>query len=105
MNFRRSASTVLDSNGYGTLRIAPSGKDWTIHYLSVRCDTHNEEARASVYENYVGADYLIDSTFTGSSGDTTNTEIRVREGYAIVVEWVGGDPGTTATVTYTGDET
>lgn len=102
--FRYSASTTLDAAGSGSVRIAPNGRDWAIRYLTVRTSTNVLEANASLYENYIGADYLIDATFTGSSGDTTDTVIPVLDGYAVVVEWTGGDPGAVATVTYTGDE-
>ena len=101
---RYSANVVLDGNGRGAVRIAPAGKDWTIRYLSVRCSDVASEAIASLYENVIGPDYLIDVSFTGSSGDTTDTVIDVRDGYGVWIEWVGGTPGTTATVTYTGEE-
>ena len=84
--FRYSDSVVLDGSGNGQVRLAPTSRNWAIDYLTVRCATHVAEARASVYENYVGPDYLIDATLTGSSGDTTDTAIRVA-----AVEKVGVD--------------
>lgn len=108
--FRRSASVVLTDDGSGvtgsgSLRIAPVARNWQIRSLTVRCDTHVKESRATVYENHIGPDYVLDASFTGSSGDTTDTVMEVRDGYALVVEWVGGDIGATATVTFSGEET
>ncbi len=103
--FRLSASTVLDVDGRGSVRVAPSAKDWVIKSVAVRCTTAVSEATASVYADLIGNEYLIDSTFTGSSGDTSDTIIDVRDGYAVIIEWVGGDAGATATATYSGEET
>lgn len=102
-NFRQSGSVTLDGDGSGSVRIAPSGRDWVINYLTVRTSSNAKEATASLYENYIGDDYLIDASFTGSTGDTTDTTIPVRDGYAVVIAWTGGDPGATATVTYSGE--
>lgn len=106
--FRYSEQVTLVDDGAGkgrgSIRIAPSGRNWQVEYLTVKCSSHVLESIASVYENYIGPDYLVDSTLTGSVGDTTDTVIVVRDGYALIVEWVGGDVGAVATVTWTGEE-
>ena len=107
--FRYSTSVVLqdDGSGFGTgtIRLAPSGRSWRIEYMTLRCSTQVLEASGRVYENYIGEDYLIDSTFAASSGDTTDTVMHVPDGSAVIVEWIRGDIGAVATVTYTGEET
>lgn len=102
--FRYHSSVVLDGSGYGAVRLAPSAKTWRIRYLTVRASSQVAESRVSIYENYIGDQYLIDSTRSGSSGDTTDTEMTIEDGYAVWVVWTGGDAGATATVTYTGEE-
>jgi hypothetical protein len=102
--FRQYANVTLDANGYGAVRLAPSAKTWDIRYLTVRVSTRVAESRVSIYDNFIGAQWLIDTTPRGSSGDTTDTHIHIDDGNAIWVVWEGGDPGATATVTYTGEE-
>lgn len=102
--FRYHASVTLDANGYGAVRLAPSAKRWVIRYLTVRASSKVAESRVSIYDNYIGEQYLIDMSRSGSTGDTTDTEMNIADGYAIWVVWENGDPGATATVTYTGEE-
>lgn len=103
--FRYSASATVDGSGSASIRIAPSAKNWVIEYLTVRCSSKVLESLVSLYENQIGADYLIDTSFSGSSGDTTDTRIVVPDGYCIWIVWTGADIGGTVTATFTGDET
>jgi hypothetical protein len=100
-------SVVLNASGTGTLRFAPSGREWSIETISVKATTSVLEASCSVYIGAVSAVNLHSSTVTGSSGDTNQMEIPIilRDGNPIFVVWTGGDVGATATAVLTGSET
>ena len=99
-----STSTTLDGSGYGYVRLAPSGRTWDINNMSVRCSTTTLEAICTVYRGLIGPDYRIAGTFSGNSGDNNTDLIHLEDGNAIIVEWTGGDPGCTATVTISGSQ-
>lgn len=93
---------VLDGTGYGTIRLAPSGERWEIDRMHVRCSSRTNEARCIIYRGHIRRDLVVDATYSGSSGDTTDTRIYLEDGEAIHVEWTGGDSGATATVSLSG---
>lgn len=97
-----SSQVVLDGSGNGRIRIGPLGEMWYITRNMVRTTTRNNEAVCTVYQTNVGDDYQRDITYTGSTGDTSDTEFTVTDGDALWFVWVGGDPGATATVTISG---
>ena len=105
VEFRRSAQVTLDAIGAGTVRLAPSARDWTIRGMSVNVSTAVAEAKCVVCADHVGDFYIVASTRTGSSGDTSDTIHNVPDGHCLYVVWQDGDPGAIASVTYYGDET
>lgn len=98
----QQASVVLNGAGYGAIRLAPAGAAWDITRLSVKVSTNTLEAICRVYNGQIGQLYVIDTTFIGSSGSTTDTVYHLEDGQAIYVEWTGGDAGATATVNFSG---
>lgn len=97
-----AGSVVLDATGYGTVRLAPSGEKWEIRRVHVECSTATLEAQSKTYRNQIAPRYVIDGTYSGSTGDTSDTPIYLEDGQAMIVEWTGGDVGATATVTISG---
>lgn len=95
-------STVLDGVGYGYVRLAATGEKWEITRTFVACSTRTSEASCRIYANAISLANAIDGTHSGSSGDTSDTRYYLEDGQAIFVEWTGGDPGATATVTLSG---
>lgn len=102
--FRRSGQVTLDGSGYGAIRIAPAGRDWVIQYIAVNVSTTVQESTCVVCADQIGDFYIVDSTRTGSSGDTTDTVHKVQDGHCLYIVWSGGDAGAIATVVYSGDE-
>ena len=102
--FRLSQSVVLDGSGNGAVRLAPSGRDWTVRYIAVNVSTAVLEATAVVCQDQIGDAYIVDTSRTGSSGDTSDTVHDVKDGFCLYVVWSGGDPGAIATVSYSGEE-
>lgn len=103
MRIREFASVSLDGAGYGTVRIAAPGKTLLIESVTVRATSSVLDAVCRVYENNVSDATQVDISFSGSSGDVSDTPHELRDGSALVVEWTGGDAGATATATWTGE--
>jgi len=99
-----SASVVLDSNGNGQIRMAPLDKKWQIDSSNVLCSLLPgqtmpvKEALCRVYVGQVAALNQVDGTYSGSSGDTSDTVMYLTQGQAVFFVWTGGDVGVTATV-------
>lgn len=97
-----SGSAILDGTGYGTVRLAPAGEKWEIRRSRVECSTNTLEAVCRLYQGRIASSAVVDGTEAGSTGDTSDTVFYLEDGQALFVEWSGGDPGATATVTVSG---
>lgn len=97
-----SAQVVLNGAGYGAIRVGPSGEQWWIDRTLVRCTTHVLEATCTIYQTNIGENFQRDVSYTGSTGDTSDTGFHLTDGDALWVEWMNGDIGTVATVTFSG---
>jgi hypothetical protein len=93
---------TLDGSGYGYLRFAPQGEQWEIHYTNVSVATHVKEAQGRTYIRQIGPQYTIDTTASGSTGDTSDTVIYLPDGVAVFFEWTGGDASAVASVAFRG---
>ncbi len=100
--FTKSDSVTLDANGTGVVRMAPAGQKWQITLTNVLCSTRVAEARCRVFIGQVSDINCIDGTYSGSSGDTSDSVFYLEDGEAMFVQWEGGDVGATATVKITG---
>jgi hypothetical protein len=104
-----SASVVLDGSGNGTARVGPTGHGQTWHpaVASVRVNTNTLEAQVAIYVgSSATSDNFADATYTGSSGNSSDSvsATEVRLGSYVWAVWTGGDPGSQATLTVTGSQ-
>jgi len=97
-----SAHVALDGSGYGQIRLGPLGETWYITRTMVKATSHVLEAICTVYQTNIGDLYQRDISYTGSMGDTSDTQYTVTDGDALYYVWTGGDVGATATVTISG---
>lgn len=101
--FTLQESVVLDGSGNGQIRMAPTDKKWSITNYAVKCtllpgETFPvSEAQCNVYIGSVSDVNRIEGTFSGSSGDQSDTRVDLEQGHGIFFVWTGGDAGTTAT--------
>jgi hypothetical protein len=100
-----SANVIFDANGDGTIRLGPSGEDWEIRFTTIIASSRTNEASLKVYIGQVGDLYLVDSTSSGSTGDTSDTVHTLFDGDAIFYVWDGGDAGATGSVRIRGVKT
>lgn len=104
-----SASVKLDGSGNGSVRFSPDepAMQWKPTLVTVSVATAVNEAVCSIYAGPSAApQYLVDATFTGSSGNSSDRVTgyviaRTRTPYIWVV-WSGGDPGAQATAIVNG---
>lgn len=98
--------TLIDDGtgltGTALIRLAPAGEQWEINLSNVLCSSRVNEALCRVYRDQIGDMYVIDGTYSGSSGDTSNTVIYLTDGQPLYFVWTGGDIGATCTVRVTG---
>lgn len=100
-----SGQVVLDMNGYGAIRIGPVGEGWFITRVMVSATSHVNEATCTSYQTNIGEYFQRDITYTGSTGDTSDTTYTLTDGDALWFVWTGGDAGATATVSISGTRT
>lgn len=96
--------TTLTGEGYGEIRLSFPGKNTVINRITVATSPAIRETVCRVYRDFVGAPYMIDNTYTGGSGDTSDTVHHIDDGHALIITWENGDPDATATVTYSGEQ-
>lgn len=97
-------SVTLDGSGNGAVRFQAVGSHIRITNRSVRVSSTTAQATVTTYKGQIGSDYRIDGTNSGSTGDNSTTPIDLFDGESIIVVWEGGDPGATATATFTGKQ-
>ena len=99
----RQQSIVLDGGGSGTIHIdIPAVENWRINAITVTATPNTQEAQCRVYRGQRGSRYLVDSTISGSRGDTSDTIHDLLGGESLYVEWVSGTVGAVASVTIRG---
>lgn len=96
-----SAPVTLDGSGNGTASLGPSshGETWTPATVSVQVSGPvTNEAQCVIYLGHTPTqDNFLDSTFSGSSGDSTDkASYPFRLGWKVWAVWTGGDPGKVA---------
>lgn len=96
------SSTILDTNGNGSVRIAATGQKVQITSTRVTVSTSTNEAIATIYKNAIGQQYEIEGSLSGSTGDTSDTTFYLNDGDSLYVVWTGGDAGATATAIVSG---
>jgi hypothetical protein len=90
-----ASASVVGGETIALVSFAPRGETWEITSVKVKASTAVLEATAFTYRNLVGDNYILDTTFAGSSGDTSDTPITLRDGDRLWVRWTGGDLGAT----------
>jgi hypothetical protein len=105
-----SASVKLSGSGSGTAKVGPisAREQWRPENVHVSVSTATAEAACSIYiGDSVIARNFRDTTFSGSSGDSSDrvNADRVNVGEYVWAVWTGGDPNATGTLTVTGTKT
>jgi hypothetical protein len=98
---------VLDGSGNGTAKVGPltEREVWSPTMAFVAVATNVKEAECAIFVGHdASAAYQVDSSYSGSSGDSTGRVAgrTVRQGNFIWATWTGGDAGATATITVNG---
>lgn len=102
------SSVVLNASGYGVIRFAPQGELWEVQRMTLQCSDYAgppvNEAIGRIYVDAVSPPNVIATAYAASSGTTAGGEppIRLTDGQPLFVEWTGGTPNVTATVTFSG---
>lgn len=97
---------VLDGSGNGSVTFGPGRPNevWTVNRISTGVSTAVKEAQFKVFRGSVGPGSYITGSISGSTGDTDdglNETLHASE--YLTAQWIGGDVGSAATVTYWGN--
>ena len=100
-----SASTVLDSNGNGTVTVGPSmpTERWEVYSVVVNVPNPSMVPTATVYNGPAGSSNQIAFTYDGSGDTAAGDVVRLGTGQFLSVVWNGGDSGAVATVSVSGN--
>lgn len=104
---RDSRTTTLDGSGNGIVSFGPGrpGTYWTIRTASVKVSSNTNESTASLYRGTVNPGSLISATYSGSQDTDSNiNDNPLFPGEVYTCQWIGGDPGATAIISFTGIE-
>lgn len=101
----KRASVVLDASGNGTVSLQPNRLEtWHVTSTGVRVSSNNLEPTATTYVGAVADGNVLSSTFSGSR-DSSPEDQPLQPGQPLLCQWLGGDPGATATLTVLGTVT
>lgn len=105
-----SDAVKLDGSGNGKVRLGPSGarETWTVSYVHVQTNqapgTITNEAQCFIYIGAASPDQFVDSTSSGSTGDSTDSASAypLALGEYVWAVWNGGDSGVQGILRVTG---
>lgn len=101
-----AATVTLDASGNGTVEfVVPYAQRWRITRMTVGTVIQIPPIpRAVVYRNSVGAQNVVDGTYTGTMDTSDLSSAVVFEGgEKVVVQWTAGTPTDKATATIAGE--
>lgn len=104
---RDSRTVTLDGSGNGTVTFGPqrAGTSWTVRTASVKVSSNTNESVASLYRGTANPGSLISATYSGSQDTDSNiNDNPLFPGEFYTCQWIGGDAGATAIVSFTGVE-
>ncbi len=88
-------TATVSAGGIGVATVRPVQENWTVDAVTVNTSTNTLEAQCRIYRNYIGGNYLVDSTISGSTGDTSDTVHTLLDGDSLIAVWSGADVGAT----------
>ena len=88
--------------GTATIQYGPHGESWHITRTAVSASSHVSEAMLNIYRGQVGALYGEDDSYTGSTGDTSDTMFDLVDGESLYAVWTQADEGAIVTLTISG---
>jgi hypothetical protein len=98
-------SVVLDGSGNGIVTLGPRiGQRWNVLTAAVSIPNAVKIPQANIYiGGSASPGNLVDGTFTGNLDSTSKTaNYQIPQQESIIAQWIGGDPGATATLSITG---
>jgi hypothetical protein len=103
-----SVSITLNASGNGTVTLGPqiAKEHWQVASATVSVSTNVKESQCSVFLGTTPvSSTLYGQTETGSTGDTCTIGQDIQSGQLVIAQWTGGDVGSVATMTLTGERT
>jgi hypothetical protein len=109
VSMNETAIITLDGTGSGTARLGPltARETWYPDGVSVKANSNpTNEAQCIIYIGEGATqDNFRGTTFTGSSGDSTDqVPGKMSKGWYVFAVWSGGDANVSATLTVTGEK-
>ena len=98
------ANTVLASNGNGAVTFQAVGSALRISNIFFQVSSSVLQAQVFIYKSQIADGNIIFNSQSGSTGGNAKGNVDLFDGEKIIVRWVGGDVGSTATATFTGQK-
>ncbi len=95
-------TVVLDGNGYGAVQFQATGSAIRLSNITFAVSSVNAQAVCVIYKGQIATGNRVFNSNSGSTGGNAQGNVDLFDGETCFVEWSGGDPGATATATFTG---
>lgn len=100
--FVAAKTAVVAANGTAQVEMGPPGQDWLITTTTVSASTSVLKSQVSIYVGGTSSANMVEGSFSGSTGDTSDTKYLLQPGTLLYALWSGADPGATVTLRLSG---
>jgi hypothetical protein len=97
-------TVVLDGSGNGAVSFQAVGSAIRITNIFFRVSSQSAQAVCTIYKGQIADGNMILNSNSGSTGGNAKGNVDLFDGETAYVRWTGGDPGATATATFTGEK-
>lgn len=95
-------TVVLDGAGNGAVSFQANGSNVRLSNITFAVATAGSQASCVIYKGQVAPGNRVFNSNSGSTGGNAQGNVDLFDGETCYVVWTGGDPGATATATFTG---
>lgn len=96
------AQAVVAGDGTASVTLAPHGEWWEVTRLSVKASSNTREATATYFLTTANSGSEQETSYAGSSGDSTDMNTFMTDGDRLIIQWENADVGATVTATVRG---
>jgi len=95
-------TVVLDGSGGGAVSFQATGSNVRLSNITFAVNSVTAQAACVIYKGQIATGNRVFNSNSGSTGGNAQGNVDLFDGETCYVVWTGGDPGATATATFTG---